>query len=177
LSRVARRYSKALFELSLEENQIEEIGADLEIIKIVCLENPEFQTALANPLIDEKVKVKLLRDLFAQKVQSLTFRFLELLSRKKRTPFLLEIVDNFLERVLDYQGISSGILHTASPLEKAQVENIRTRIETLTGRKVILNENLDSALIGGFIIKIKDTVIDLSIRTQLDKLRTQLRQH
>ena len=174
MSRVSIRYSKALFESALEEKLIEEVRSDLEMIKIVCIGNPEIQDALINPLIEEYLKANLLREIFGGKVNQLTFKFLQLLSKKKRSGFLLEMIDNYLARILEYKNVLSGSLIAASTLDQNQIESIKQKIEEMTGKAVQLTEHSDESMIGGFIVKIKDTVIDLSIKTQLDKLRTQL---
>jgi F-type H+-transporting ATPase subunit delta len=174
LSRVAIRYSKALFELALEKNLIEDVRTDLEMIQKVCAENPEFQQTLNNPLIEEKIKSNILRELFETKVNSLSFKFLQLLSRKRRSGFLLEMIDNYLQRVLDHQGILSCLLISLKPVESDQNDAIKERIESMTGKSVIFTYQIDGSLIGGFIVKIKDTVIDLSIKTQIEKMRKHL---
>ena len=174
MSRVALRYSKALFELALEQNLIEEVRDDLELIQDVCAKNPEFQQTLNNPLIEEKVKSKILKELFSAEVNPLTFKFLQLLSKKRRSGFLLEMIDNYLLRVLDHQGILSCQLISSQPVDADQVGTIKDKIETLTGKSVIFTFLIDKSVIGGFIVKIKDTVIDLSINTQLEKMRTKL---
>ena len=174
MSRVAIRYSKALFELALEEQIMEEVRSDLEMIKDVCAGNTEFQNALNNPLIEERVKANLLKKLFEDKLNPLTFKFLQLLSKKKRSGFLLEMIYRYMERVLEHNDILSASLITAGQMERTHVDTIKNRVEDMTGKSVILSEQIDDTLVGGFIVKIKDTVIDLSIRTQLEKLRTQL---
>jgi len=174
LSRVAIRYSKALFQLARDENLVMEVKSDLKVIKETCISNPEFQEMLNNPLVEEYVKAKILKNMFADKVNQLTFRFLQLLSKKRRSGFLLEMIDRFMESVLDYQGILTGTLVSSYAMDPAQVDEIKQKIEVLTGKKVLLTEQIDPSMIGGFTVKIKDTVIDLSIKTQLEKLRAHL---
>lgn len=174
MSRVAIRYSKALFGLALEQNALQDTRTDLGLINDVCIANPDFQNTLVNPLIEERVKARLLESLFKDQLKPLTYKFLQLLSRKKRSGFLLEIIDDFQARLLDHEGILSGTLISASPLETSQVEEIRNRIETMTEKKVIFSEQVDKSVVGGFIVQIKDTVIDLSLKTQFDKLRSVL---
>ena len=174
MSRVAIRYSKALFELALEQNLIEEVRVDLEMIHDVCTKNSEFQQTLNNPLIEEKVKSKILKELFDAKVNPLTLKFLELLSKKRRIGFLLEMIDNYLLRVLDHQGVLSCQLISSQPVDENQVDTIKNKIERLTGKSVIFTTQVDKSVIGGFVVKIKDTVIDLSIKAQLEKMRTKL---
>lgn len=173
MSRVALRYSKALFQLSLEQGLIEDVRVDLEMIQEVCTTNPAFQQTLNNPLIEEKVKSKVLKELFENNVNQLTYKFLQLLSRKRRNGFLLEMIENYLQRVLDHQGILSCLLISSRPVDTDQIESIKNKIESLTEKSVIFTSLIDKSLIGGFIVKIKDTVIDLSINTQLERMRTQ----
>jgi F-type H+-transporting ATPase subunit delta len=174
LSRIAIRYSKALFDLALEEKLIDEIHSDLEQVKEVCVNNPDYQNALINPLIDDSLKSTILKEIFENRLHPLTFKFLALLSKKKRLGFLLEMIEHYQEKVLDYKGVLSGLLISTGSLDPAQIDSIRNNIESITGKSVILSEYTDKSVIGGFVVKIKDTVIDWSIKTQLDKLRTQL---
>ena len=67
MSRVAIRYSKALFQLAREKNLVTEVQDDLEVIKKTCLENPEFYDMLNNPLIEEYIKAKILKDMCREK--------------------------------------------------------------------------------------------------------------
>jgi len=174
VSRVAVRYSKALFELAVEQKIVEPVQNDLALIDKLCRENEEFDAALTNPLIDEPVKARVLRTLFEQTIHQLTYRFLQLLSKKRRIGFLREIIEHYNARVLEYQGVLPAVLLSADTLSREQVAKIKERIEAISGKSVLLSEELNPALIGGFIVRIRDTIIDLSVKTQLERLRTQL---
>ena len=174
MSRVAIRYSKALFDLALEKNMVNEVRSDLELISKVCNDNPEFNHLLNNPLIEEKTKSNILKELFESKLNNLSYKFLQLLSKKRRSGYLLEMIDKYMGRVLDHMGILSCLLISSQPMDPEQVDAIKKRIEEMTGKNVIFRFLTDESIIGGFIVKIKDTVIDLSINTQLNKMRTRL---
>jgi F-type H+-transporting ATPase subunit delta len=153
---------------------IEEVRSDLEMIHKVCSDNAEFNQLLNNPLIEEKTKSSVIKELFESKVNSVTYKFLQLLSKKRRSGFLLEMIDKYVERVLDHQGILSCLLISSQPVEPEQTDEIKEKIEKMTGKKVVFSYLHDAGVIGGFIVKIKDTVIDLSIKTQLEKMRHRL---
>jgi F-type H+-transporting ATPase subunit delta len=174
LSRVAIRYSKALFDLALEKNMINEVRSDLEMIYKICTENPDFKQMLDNPLIEENSKSAILENLFKDKVNAVSYNFLQLLSKKRRSSFLLEMIDKYVDRVLDHEGILPCLLISSHQVESEQAEDIKKRIEEMTGKKVIFSFQIDESLLGGFIVKIKDTVIDLSVKTQLESMRTRL---
>jgi F-type H+-transporting ATPase subunit delta len=174
LGRVAIRYSKALFELALEKKVIDEVSKDLEMIRNICYENEGFYQSLDNPVIEEKTKSAILKDLFEENINPLTYKFLQLLSKKRRSGFLLDIIDYYLQRVREHQGILSCSLISPQPMDLDQTNEIKKRVEEMTGKKVIFNHLIDDTVLGGFIVKIKDTVIDLSIKTQLEKMRSRL---
>jgi F-type H+-transporting ATPase subunit delta len=63
---------------------------------------------------------------------------------------------------------------TAERLTDAERDDVRKRLETMTGKKVELLLKFDPEIIGGIIIRIGDQVIDGSVRNKLEKMRSRL---
>jgi F-type H+-transporting ATPase subunit delta len=171
LSRVAKRYAKALFELSVEEKRLSEVEADLRTITKMIEDSKEFKDLLPNPLIADQDKVKLILPLFEGNVQPVTLNFLALLGQKKRLSVLPDIIAQFSEIMLAYRNIVKAEVISAVKLSDGQVERIKKQMEELTGKNLLLNTRTEHSLIGGFIVKVQDIIIDNSIRHHLDKLR------
>ena len=171
MSSVATRYSKALFEVALERNKIEAVLDDLKMIQSLLISNKDLKNLMLNPLISTKKRISLIAALFKGRFDPLTFDFLNLICDKKRTAFLNEIGEKFSDRVLMYRGITPGVIRSAKELSSGQREQIEKKVELLTGKEILFTEEIDRSLIGGFIVKIRDTVIDLSVKGQLEKLR------
>jgi len=174
MSRVGIRYSKALFQLAKEQHKLEQVESELVILSGLIKSNRDLKDMLVNPLITAAKKVEIVSRIFKGKLDALTYNFVILICRNKRSDLLPEIIDQFRERVLEEQGIWQGQIFSAQALAPAQIDLISKRIMDLTGKTVILKAQLDKNLLGGFIVKIKDTIIDLSIKGQLDQLRTKL---
>jgi F-type H+-transporting ATPase subunit delta len=174
LSRVAIRYSKALYELALEKGILEEIENDLLLIKEQINQNEEFQKYLLNPLIQTKSKTKLLQKTFDGAINSLTMNFLVLTSSKKRSEYLKEIIEKFEVLALEYNGILFAQVFSAVSLNADQTESIKNRLEKSTGKKVQLVEIIEKSLIGGFIVQIRDSVIDYSLKRQMERLKEKM---
>ena len=136
--------------------------------------SPDLQNLLLNPLIPNKKRRDVLTHLFKEKVDSLTFDFIMLICAKRRTAFLVEITQNFANRVLMHKGIIPGVIRSAMKLSSDQRQEIGRKIEEMTGKNIVFTEEIDSDLVGGFVIKVKDTVIDLSIKGQLEQLKQKL---
>jgi F-type H+-transporting ATPase subunit delta len=174
MSRVGIRYSKALFQLAKEQHKLEQVESELVMLSGLIKSNRDLKNMLVNPLITAAKKVEIVARIFKGKLDALTFNFVILICRNKRSDLLQEIIDQFRERVLEEQGTWQGQIFSAQALAPAQIDSISRRIMDLTGKTVILQSQVDQKLLGGFIVKIKDTIIDLSIRGQLDRLRTKL---
>lgn len=174
MSRVAQRYAKALFQLGVEENKLEQLENDLTQIENLLSESDEFQSFIANPLISEIEKAKILAELFEGKLSDTGYNFLQLLTEKKRSFILPDIVDQFHLLLHQHRNILKGELVSVVNLSDTQVEGIKRNIEKMTGKTVIFEKRLDPSIIGGFIVKVEDIIIDNSIRYQLSKLRERL---
>jgi F-type H+-transporting ATPase subunit delta len=174
MSRVANRYSKALFQLARERQKIDGVQADFNSLQELMRTSVDFRQLLHNPLITAAQKVDIISRTFQGKSDDLTLHFLVLVCRKKRSQLLEEIISDFHDRVLENKGILKGSLVSAHHLVPDQLDQIRKHLEEATGKTIILEEHLDQNLVGGFVVKIKDTVLDLSVKGQLERLRAKL---
>jgi len=163
-----------LFELAQERQMLDKVEKDMEEIRKLIDESDDFREFLANPLITESAKQEIVRELFADRIQPLTLQFLELLTEKRRIAILPAVVEQFREMLLEYQHILEGELISAVPLEKKQFESIKKHLENMLGQTVTLQSKIQPEIIGGFVVRIQDMVIDNSIRLQLNKLREKL---
>ncbi len=174
MSRVAKRYAKALFELAEEEKILNKVEADVAQFASLSSESADFNALLSNPLINEKEKFNILSELFKNKIQPLTLDFLNLLSVKKRMDILGEIAAEFRKMMLRFANKIEGELISAVQLSPEQIQHIRSNMEKMTGKNVLLDEKIDESVLGGFIVRIEDWVLDNSVRYQLSKLRDKL---
>ena len=174
MSRVAKRYSKALFQLGDEENKLEQLEKDFAQIENLLKESEEFRTFITNPLISEIEKAKIITELFKDKLSDTGYNFLQLLTNKKRSSILPDVIEQFHLMLLQYRNILKGELVSVVDLSDTQVEQIKANIEKMTGKSVLFEKSLDPSIIGGFIVKVEDIIIDNSIRFQLNKLRERL---
>jgi F-type H+-transporting ATPase subunit delta len=100
--------------------------------------------------------------------------FLVLTSGKKRSEFIREIIERFEVLALEHNQILSAQVFSAVPLSSEQTEAIRNRLRKNTGKEVQLVEVVEKSLLGGFIVKIRDSVIDYSLKRQLERLKEKM---
>ncbi len=174
MNRVAKRYAKAIFELASEKNILNTVEKDFVFLSKLIAESPELNQLLANPLIIEEKKITVLKQVIGQKINTLTFDFLQLLAAKRRLKILPAVLENFRQMMLEHRNIVEGELISAVELDQKQIAAIKSQLEQSLGKNVELRSIIQPEIIGGFVVRVQDVVIDNSIRLQLDKLREKL---
>ena len=174
MERVAKRYAKALFGLALDNDELENTESDLKQIEAVITGNPDLEKLLRNPLVSDQDKFNVLDEIFRNKLQTTSVHFLNLLADKKRIAFLSEVIEAFEQMMLEYTNTVNAELISAVELSEEQIGKIQKNIEDLTGKKLHVDKKIDPHIIGGFVVKVEDIIIDNSMRNQLGKLRESL---
>ncbi len=169
--RVARRYSTALLQSAEEERRLEETARDVELIENTLKQNRELRLILASPIVQKEKKKQILPALFEKKVGLLTLRFLDLVVEKDREGDLIEILEQFNTLLDQKRGILRVEVTSAIPLTDEEGNRLRKKLESYTGKKVIPRFNLSPDVLGGFVVRLDDRVIDASLAHQIEVLR------
>ena len=171
--KVARRYTLALFELTEEVKLTDKVAKDFsELIKTIDNSN-ELKLFLKTPIISSYRKGEILGKMFKGKVQDLTLKFIDLLTRKERENMLYAIAEDYLNLVDEKRGIVKVRVNTAAKILDKDKKAIEDKLSKYTGKTIKASYDIHRSLIGGFVAQVSDLVIDASIERQLQLLREQ----
>ena len=173
-TRVAARYARSIFDLALEQNILDKVEEDAKTFLAYCHASRKFELMLQSPIIHKQTKSAVLRKLFDDKFQKITIAFMKIVLRKNRELVLKLIFEQFIELYQDYKGIVTATVYTAMPVSDAIVQEINAFLTKQTKKKVELSASVSPALVGGFVLRYEDKLIDASVSTQLKNLRHQL---
>jgi len=177
ISRIARRYGRALFAAAQEREGVEGVLTELRQVEVRREERPELEEILRHPHIPVVRKQALLEEVFGEEVSALTLNFLQLLVRHRRTELLPQVIADLQQRYDAWRGLVRAQVTTAVPLTREEQEVLRQRLRELTGaRKVVLEPEVDPAIIGGAIIRAAGRVIDGSVASYLEGMRERLKE-
>ena len=173
-TKVAQRYAKALFDLSLETGKVEEVKNDLDTI--IGVKHPELQILLVSPVITGEKKTNVFDAVFSSHVQPLTTSFFKLVFTKGRSVAIKEIVLAFMNMYRSHKGIQVVELTTAMPLSdeiKTSIKGILQQNVMLVNKTIELSEHVDPSLIGGMVVQVDDKLFDASIKHDLQFIKRQ----
>ncbi len=172
-TRAARRYAMALMAVAEERNAVDRIAADIELIDATLRVSRDLKLLTVSPVVTPAKKKGAYHAVFADRVGGETMSFLDLLVSKEREALLPEIADQYSRLRDEREGIVRVDVTSAVELAVPQQQKLRERLEKYTGKKVRIRFELDGSLKGGLRVQIGDTVLDASVRRQLELLRAK----
>ena len=175
-SSVARRYARALLSLGLDEGHFERYGDELEMVVRAMRESRELGFLLTNPGYSQEQRHAAV-DAAAQALalSPLTVNFLRLLVDRQRIADLPQIARVYRGLVDQQAGRIRATVTSAGPLDDPELDRLREALGRLTGRSIVLEAKTDPSLIGGVVTQVGATMLDGSLRTQLERMRHELK--
>lgn len=174
---IEKVYGDALFELAVEEGKTQALLQEVQTIRQLLSENPDFSRLMQHPGIPESEKEQVLKTVWEGRAGREVTGLMLLLLQKEHYGKLPQVLDYFILRVKEEERIGIAYVKTAMPLSEAQKQKVEKRLlETTAYRSFEMHFSVDASLIGGIVIRIGDRVLDNSIRTKLDNLSRQLYQ-
>jgi len=170
---VAIRYAKAIIDLAVEQNKLEDVNKDMDFFVHTIKANPQLNAVLANPIIYHDKKIKILDGIFGGKVSDLTLSFFKLMVNKSRAEILYPAAIEFVNQYDVKKNITKASVVSATELSEENKKTIIAEIEQSTGGTVKLSAKVDPELIGGFVLTVGDRQIDTSISNSLARLKRE----
>jgi F-type H+-transporting ATPase subunit delta len=167
-------YARALFEIARAEGTLDEVEDEL----FRFARSYESSDALRNALTDEQIpaakRQAIVEDLLGGKATSTTTQLVSMVIGSGRGRDLPAIVDKLVARASSSKNLEVAEVRTAVPLSADQTTRLAAALTNATGKQVNLKVVVDPSVIGGVVATVGDTVIDGSVRTRIDQLKSRL---
>ena len=172
----ASRYAEAFYSTAVEKKKLKDISADFDKLSTFISESEDFATITANPRSTSENTDKLIAVLVKElKLNKLTGDMLRVVASHNRIGQLDHVVAAFKAKELEMSGEIEVDVITAKKCNKTLLGKITKAIETAKGSKLRVTETIDPNIYGGLIVKIDNVMIDMSLRSKLNKLSKTIR--
>ena len=172
--RVASRYSKALLDLAVEQNTLNQTQADAQSMTKAIAESKELEHLLKSPIVKADKKQVILKEIFAGKFSSLFEDFVMLLTKNGREAHLASVCVKFHKDVLQYKGIVEAHVVSAVALNDADKNNLVAKLSAQLGKEILLTETVEASVIGGLKLQVEGYELDNTISGKLRTLRNAM---
>lgn len=171
---VATPYATALYAAADEAGCLDAVDGGLAAVAGAVRDTPALARTLANPAVPREAKGRLIGELCAG-ADAMVARFLGVLLDHRRLDALSEIQGVFAERVRLAKGELAVELTTAVPIDDATAKTVESQLREATGLDVTMDRTVDPEILGGVVLRVRDRLVDASLRRRLDLLGRDLR--
>ena len=162
-------------EIGEADNSYKRIGQDVASMAKAMTESSELASLLTNPAFPRSEREKIVLAIMQRiGVTKTVINFAMLLLDRERMAVLPDISRELSAMIDEKSGQVTAQVTSAIALTSVQQSELKTTLETLSGKIVQIEAKEDPALLGGLVAKVGDLVYDGSLRTQLRELRRNL---
>ena len=173
MDEIAQVYARALFEVAQEQGKLDVVREELGQITEALEENAELRLFFYSPYFSTDEKRDGLRRT-VQDADPVMMNVLDILVENHRLPVLPRLRREYERRWRDANNLLPVTVTSAVELDDAVVERIGDEIGRQTGRTVELTREVDPSIVGGFVVRVGNAILDASIKNRLDNLRKQI---
>lgn len=172
--RAAARYGEALFGLAQERNAVASVRRELRELAALVDASPDLQQLLARPDVDPERKLEALRSALGPGFTDTLVGLLTVLVRHGRGQEVAEVAEAFEQFADEAAGVVRAEARTVVPLTQQQRGRLVGALERVTGRRVILREEIDLGVLAGVRLQVGDRLVDGSAAGRLEHMRQEL---
>ena len=171
----AKSYSQALFELSSEEKNLDDIEKNVTSVLKLINESKDFNSLIKDPTNKQEDQLNVINLIFEKfNLNNLLKKFLNFLIIKRRFFYVEKILKDFIVICSKNRGEISAKLTVAKELNEDEINRIKSELSKNFGSDIKLNYNYDPDLIGGLIMQVESVMIDTSIKNKLQKIENKM---
>jgi F-type H+-transporting ATPase subunit delta len=173
---LAGRYATAVFELARDQGAVDTVSTDLTALRRAIHESEDLGRLVKSPVFGAEEQVKAMQPVLALlKLSPLTTKFVLTVAHKRRLFALEAIIAAYERLVARSRGETEAEVTAARPLKNGEIADLKSVLKARLGKEPRLNTRVDPALLGGLVVKVGSRMIDTSLRTKLDGLRSVMK--
>ena len=165
---IASCYAQALF--SVSGDYLDSICEGVESITTILESNDTILLFFSSPSVPVKDKIDVIKAI-EDHIHLTLIKFMIVVIENNRGSVLLHILNAFLDLVKKHNREISISVTSCSLLTKQEEKGICNALLEKYGKVVSITNNIDSSILGGFIIRVNFDVIDVSLNSYLQSLR------
>jgi F-type H+-transporting ATPase subunit delta len=173
MSRAAIRYGKAILETAHDKGVATEVNNDMSDIVASIAGSAELNDFLMSPTTTSEAKESALLEIFSAS-NGVTKSLFRLLLENKRFEILGSIASEYNRMFEEMNGVEKAKVTTAIAMDDALEAKVMSKILEFSNKKVVIENIVDPAIIGGFILRIGDKQYNASVADKLLNLKREM---
>ena len=154
--------------LAQEGNKVAAIGKDLDWFATLIDKSDDMNRMVKSPVFGADEQLSAVEAILAKaKITGIAANFIKLTAQNRRLYAILDMVKDYRSLVARAKGEITAEVTSAEKLSTAQITKIKASLKAAVGQDVQLITNIDSAILGGLIVKVGSRMVDNSLLTKI----------
>ncbi len=177
-SGVAQRYALALFSLAQEQNAADAVADALGNFQEMIEQSADLKRLVLSPVFSAEDQLKAVSALLDKYgFGGITANFIKLVASKRRLFVLPDMIRAFQALNDKAKGVTRADVTVAAPLSSDHNAALEQALREVSGGKTVnVDVNVDPSIIGGIVVKLGSRMVDGSVKTKLNSLRTRMKE-
>ena len=171
----AQRYAKALFSIAREAGNAEAVARELDQFAAALATSPALAAMLQRPWIKPGDRQAVATEVAKRAGASAPVqKAMGLVAARGRMDHLPELVAAYRAMVDEALGRVRAEVRTSVAFTADEKTQLAARLGRALGKQVIVEESVDTSLLGGFVAQVGSLILDGSLDGQLARMRERL---
>lgn len=171
LNTLARPYAKAIFELAQKNDSFEMWSSQLQILSQVA-KDPRVTSIIADQTLPIPEVLSLVLNVTGSFLDNSGKNLVTILAEKRRLAILPEIASLYSELKNEAENLMDVEFITAVPIDELEKDKFSKLLQKKLTRTIKMHCQVDTNILGGFLAKAGNYVLDGSLKGQLTELKT-----
>lgn len=167
-------YGQSLYDLATEENLTDQLLEEMEMVKGIFAENPDYIRLLSEPSIPRQERLKLVDDAMRGQVHPYLLNLLKLLLENNLLRDFGACFRKYRDSYNKAHGITEAVVTSAVPLTQEQAAQLTEKLVQITGRKILLTQRVDETVLGGLRVEADGMLMDGTVTGRLRDIRRKV---
>jgi F-type H+-transporting ATPase subunit delta len=163
-----------LFEIAQADGTLALVEDELFRVARAFESNEQLRNTLSDSTIPADRRQQVAEQLLGAKASNTTTQLVSLVIGSGQVRDLPAIVDSLVKRASSEKQQEVAEVRSAVALSDDQKTRLTAALTKVTGKPVNLKVVIDPSVLGGLVAVVGDEVIDDTVRTRLDQLKTRI---
>ena len=174
MSSKVEAYARALFEIAQAEGSLERVEDELFRVARAFESNDQLRSTLTDSTLPADRRQQVVAQLLGGKASATTVQLVSMLVTGGQVKEMPAIIDSLVKRASSEKAQEVAEVRSAIPLSDDQQKRLAAALSKATGKALNLKVVVDPSVLGGLVAVVGDEVIDDTVRTRLDQLKTRI---
>ena len=170
MTQIARLYGSSMYDLAAEEQLTDTVLEQMQTIRQLFRENPDYVKLLSEPSIPKEERTKLLDTAFGTEAERYLVNFLKLLCERGILGVYSGCCEEFTRRYNVDHNIATAVVTSAVALTDEQMAALKDKLEKISGKTVTLTQKTDPTVLAGLKVELEGRQLDGTVKSRLDDL-------